>query len=190
MRNSTVGLGFEMSKARERYLANLYWLAFLITADQEKSARAITSALKDFGGSQGLASNRTRGLLVAASIAEVAFDLRKSAFQTFWKQGLPGADPLPARLWLATLAPEELRQALLNVDAFPRCALLLTVFEHMHLQRAARLLHAGEELVRIGQRIGAIELTRNLAVDQGWVPMLVPPNLRCQGTEMHPQMFR
>src|SRR5580700_11128833 len=109
MRNSTVGLGFEMSKARERYLANLYWLAFLITADQEKSARAITSALKDFGGSQGLASNRTRGLLVAASIAEVAFDLRKSAFQTFWKQGLPGADPLPARLWLATLAPEELR---------------------------------------------------------------------------------
>jgi hypothetical protein len=131
VRNSTVGLEFEMSKPREMRLANLYWLAFLITADQEKGVRAVTSALENSGGPQGLASNRTRELLVEASIAEVEFDLRKSAFQTFWKQGLPGADPLPVRLWLATPAPKELRQALLNVDAFPRCALLLTAFEHM-----------------------------------------------------------
>jgi hypothetical protein len=188
-----VGLNFEMSKTPchplEKYCSDLYWLAFLITADHDRSVRAVTSVL-EAGGSQELASNRTRELLLEASLAAIEFDLRKSVFQTFWKQDLSELDPLLARFSLARPEPAELRRAMLNIDVFPRCA--LTVFEHMPMQKTALLLDAGEELVRTGQSMGTIGLTRNLAINRGWVyvPVSPPPYLRGQGAMMRAQVSR
>ena len=51
---------------------------------------------------------------------------------------------------------------------FPRCALLLSVFEGMSPEDVAILLDADRDLVRKAQIIGLRELTRNLALAQGW----------------------
>ena len=57
----------------------------------------------------------------------------------------------------------QLERALLAIDVFPRCALLLSVFEKMPLADAAILLDAGLDLVRKAQEIGLRELTCKFA---------------------------
>ncbi len=57
---------------------------------------------------------------------------------------------------------EEFEEAVISIDAFPRCAMLLTIFEGMSIRAASALLHADEALTRVAQRIGIVELTRNL----------------------------
>jgi hypothetical protein len=57
----------------------------------------------------------------------------------------------------------QLEQALMAIDIFPRCALLLTVFERLSLEDASVLLDAKEDLSRTGQVIGLRELIKNLA---------------------------
>ena len=64
----------------------------------------------------------------------------------------------------------ELEQALLAIDVFPRCALLLTVYEGLSQDVAAILMDTSQELVRKAQILGLWELTRNLAKLQGWIP--------------------
>jgi len=51
---------------------------------------------------------------------------------------------------------------------FPRCALLLTVFERMSPEDAAVLLDVDRDLVRKARIIGLQDLTRNLAGIRGW----------------------
>ncbi len=60
------------------------------------------------------------------------------------------------------IAREEFEDAVISIDAFPRCAMLLTIFEGMSIRAASALLHADEALTRVAQRIGIVELTRNL----------------------------
>jgi hypothetical protein len=43
--------------------------------------------------------------------------------------------------------------------------MLLTVFEGMSIKLAAVLLHANEALTSVAQRLGIVQLTRNLAGD-------------------------
>ena len=64
-------------------------------------------------------------------------------------------------------AKVQLERALLAIEVFPRCALLLSVFEGMTLEDAVILLGADRRLVRKGQMTGLRELTRNLARMQG-----------------------
>lgn len=54
------------------------------------------------------------------------------------------------------------------IDVFPRCALLLTVFEKLSLVDAAILLGVRKETVTKAQAIGLMQLTRILADGQGW----------------------
>jgi len=51
---------------------------------------------------------------------------------------------------------------------FPRCALLLTVFERMSPEDAAVLLDVDRDLVRKARIIGLQELTRTLTRMQSW----------------------
>jgi hypothetical protein len=62
----------------------------------------------------------------------------------------------------------QLESALLAIDVFPRCALLLSVFEGMSLEDVGILLNSERDLVRTAQMIGLLELTRNLARLHGW----------------------
>ena len=52
---------------------------------------------------------------------------------------------------------------MLAIDFFPRCAVLLTVFEKLSPDDTAVLLSSDRECVKTAAAIGLIELTRNLA---------------------------
>jgi hypothetical protein len=56
---------------------------------------------------------------------------------------------------------------LLAIDLFPRCALLLTVFEKLSLDDAALLLNADKALVRKAQNQGLLELAGAAAGGRG-----------------------
>lgn len=77
---------------------------------------------------------------------------------------------LPPRSWVLDpgTAKSDLERALLSIDAFPRGAVLLLVFEGVPLRDAAILLDAEPDLVRKAQAAGVRELTINLARMQGW----------------------
>ena len=86
--------------------------------------------------------------------------------------------PLPPRNW--TLGRDttkvRLESALLAIDAFPRCVVLLSVFEGLSLEDVAILLDSDRELIRKSQMIGLRELTRNLARLQGWTSNAAKPS--------------
>ena len=69
-----------------------------------------------------------------------------------------------------TIAKQEFEDVVIAIDAFPRCAMLLTIFEGMSTKAASVLLNEDEALTRKAQRIGIVELTRNLAGDSGRDP--------------------
>ena len=56
-----------------------------------------------------------------------------------------------------------MERALLAIDIFPRCALLLSLFENFPLEDAATLLNEDPKLVAAARTIGLVELVRNLA---------------------------
>ena len=62
-----------------------------------------------------------------------------------------------------SIEKSDLERALLAIDIFPRCALLLTVFEKLSLDDATVLLGATKELLKKAREIGLYELARNLA---------------------------
>ena len=77
---------------------------------------------------------------------------------------------LPPGSWSLAANTTKLRleDALLAIDVFPRCALLLMVFERVWLEDAATLLNSDPDLVRKAKSIGLRALTHNLARKQGW----------------------
>jgi hypothetical protein len=56
------------------------------------------------------------------------------------------------------------------IDALPRCAMLLTIFEGISIEAAAVLLHADESLTAAAQQMGIVQLTSNLAGNGGRDP--------------------
>jgi DNA-directed RNA polymerase specialized sigma24 family protein len=159
----------------EEHLAELYWLAFLLTGDREHSAEAVTRAVdfEDGAGAtfRGFMVSWARKLVIAQALAAIDSELRESALR------LQTPDPvepaaLPPRGWIdrQSITRGEFERALLALDVFPRCAVLLTFFERLSLEESSLLLNADRELVTRGQRLGLIELTRNIALGQGWEP--------------------
>jgi len=51
---------------------------------------------------------------------------------------------------------------------FPRCAVLLTVFEKLSIDEASLLLGADRKLVMHARTTGLTTLAYNLAIEQGW----------------------
>ena len=80
----------------------------------------------------------------------------------------PGRNPkfaLPPRGWTLDQGTTkvELERALLAIDLFPRCALVLSVFEGVSPQDVEILLDADRALVQEARIMGLWEMTRNLA---------------------------
>jgi len=152
--------------------ADLYWLAFLLTAHREPSLDAAIEALdfqddaNQFFSTWMLAWSRR--VFIAKALAGIRDELARSARRTASKRAERVA--LPPRNWSLNrdTTKVQLESALLAIDVFPRCALLLSVFEGMSLDDVAILLDGERDLVRKAQMIGLRELTRNLARIQGW----------------------
>jgi len=154
--------------------ADLYWLAFLLTGHRELSLDATIEALdlqddeNPFFSTWILAWSRR--VVIAKALAAIRDELAASARRTASKRVERTA--LPPRNWTVDrdTTKAQLESALLAIDVFPRCALVLSVFEGMSLEDVAILLNVERDLVRKAQLIGLRELTRNLARKRGWTP--------------------
>lgn len=158
--------------AQER--SELLWLAFLLTGDRAASVEAVAAAmdLDDAGNPffRNWMISWSRKLVIAKALSVVEREMAESAERT-QRRNCPRPAEMPGRGW--TLDPSagkaELECALLAIDLFPRCAVLLTVFEKVSEQDAATLLNADRQLLRTAKAIGLAELTWNLAQPR-WQP--------------------
>jgi DNA-directed RNA polymerase specialized sigma24 family protein len=153
-------------------MANLYWLAFLLTGnpglsvDVTLEAGAFQDDANPFFSAWMLTWSRR--VFIAKALAGIRGELAASARRTTARRTEKAV--LPPRNWTLdqNTMKLQLESALRAIDVFPRCALLLSVFEGMSLEDVGILLNSERDLVRTAQMIGSLELTRNLARLQGW----------------------
>jgi DNA-directed RNA polymerase specialized sigma24 family protein len=152
--------------------ADLYWLAYLLTGQREASVDVTVEALESQDGGNSFFSTWmlawARRMVIAKALDVIHDELARSARRTASRR--VDKTTLPPRNWTPDrdATKVQLERALLAIDVFPRCAVVLTVFERMSLEDAAILLDGDREMVRKAQTIGLQELTRNLARMQGW----------------------
>ena len=165
--------GHLMTAQAKNRAAALYRLAFLMTGDRARSLDVTLEAM-DSGDStdsffSGWMLAWSQRLVIARALASIRDELAASARRTALLRIEKFELPSRSRFFDpdADGAARQIESALLDIDLFPRCALLLTVFEGMSLENAAVLLDVDRDLVRSARIIGLQELTRTLARRQG-----------------------
>jgi len=152
--------------------ADLYWLASLLTGNRGLSVDATLEAVvfpddaNPFFSAWMVAWSRR--VFIAKALATIRDELAASARRTASKRAEKTALPPPNWTLDRGTTKVQLEGALLAIDVFPRCAVLLSVFEGVSLEDAALLLDSERDLVQKAKMIGLRELTRNLARNQGW----------------------
>lgn len=155
----------------EEQSSEFYWLAYLLTGDSDCAVQAFTSAL-EFDDAptpvfREFMISWARRLVIASALATVAVKLRASSlrFEQAESDDMARHASFSSSPGMSSqdLTKPELHRLLLAIDLFPRCGLLLTIFEKLSVKDAALLLNADERLVRRAQASALIDLTRNLA---------------------------
>jgi hypothetical protein len=155
----------ELMQTFEKNSSRLYSLAFLLTGDIDRSVEAFDKALDvDEPVRDGFMDEWARRLVIVAALATMERELLASIRRTLHR-AVEEPSGYPSWKRRARIARAEFEAAVLAIDPFPRCAMLLTVFEGMSIKLAAVLLHANEALTSVAQRLGIVQLTRNLAGD-------------------------
>jgi len=156
-------------------LTDIYKLAYFLTGKCEAGLDATLEAI-DSGGDffSGWMTAWSRRVVISKALAGMRDELSSSARQTSLMRS---RTDLPARDWALSsgTTAAEFARAMLAIDLFPRCTLVLSIFERMSVEDAATLLDATPELVRKAQIIGLQELTVNLASGQGWTSAALAP---------------
>jgi DNA-directed RNA polymerase specialized sigma24 family protein len=169
----------KLDQASER-MVDLYWLAFLLTGHSESSVEIAIESF-DFQDEASPFSSTwmsawSRRVVIAKALHSIRKELVDSANRT--KSARAGKSAFPPRDW--TLNPAttkaQLEAALLAIDVFPRCALVLSFFEKVSIEDTAVSLNADRSLVGKAQAIGLQELNRNLARMQGWTTFAEKPD--------------
>jgi hypothetical protein len=146
--------------------ANLDWLTYLFTGDRAPSVELLREAPAVEDRSSGFFSNWmlawSRKIFISKLLGAVRDDLGASARRTEMRPVGPRVPPRGSRNLLRGTSKIQLERALLAIDLFPRCALVLSVFEKLSRQDTAVLIGGDCELVRKGEAIAFGELTRNL----------------------------
>ena len=170
----TEGSGQSMPEQAKNRAAALYRLAFLTTGDRARSLDVTLEAIDSGDGTDSFFSGWmlawSRRLVIAKALAGIRDELGASARRTASLHNEEFALPSRNRLFDpdADGTGVQIESALLAIDVFPRCALLLTVFERMSPEDAAVLLDVDRDLVRKARIIGLQDLMRNLAGIRGW----------------------
>jgi DNA-directed RNA polymerase specialized sigma24 family protein len=143
-----------------------YRLAWLLTGEREAGADATLEALDTGSDPESSFAEWlqawSRRVVIAKVLTRIRGELAESARRTAGlrlKRELPAGRP---RLGDQTAAI-QLERALLAIDVFPRCALLLTVFAGISVADTAVLLDATTDLVRKARTLGLTEMVDNLA---------------------------
>ena len=152
---------------------DLYWLGYLLTGDPERSVRGAMETLELPEAANPFFENWmntwSRKIFIAKVLGYVKPKVSASELRIRLRrlQAEAGRRAIPRFDGAAGKA--ELEQALLEIEAFPRCALVLSVFEKLAIEDIGILLNADRESVKTATAIGLIELARNLAAEPGGV---------------------
>jgi DNA-directed RNA polymerase specialized sigma24 family protein len=148
-------------------MTELYWLAFLLTGDRERSVQAYTGALNSEAPApvlQKFMGSWARRLLIVAALGTIRRQLRESAL------GAAPASKGDLAQWgrlaspdLTRLTKQDLEDVLLSMDVFTRCAVVLTILERIPVKEAADLLGVDACTVKSAQARGVAEMTWKLA---------------------------
>jgi hypothetical protein len=173
--------------AKQMY--DLYWLGYLLTGDRARSEASVieTLDLKDAANTffQGWLVTWSRKIFIAKVLGSVQPLVSAESLRD-WLTLLKAERRCAARRGIdAAAGKPELERALLAMDWFPRCCLLLTVFEKLPGEEVAILLNASRECVKIATEIGLIELSRKLA---GRSESTVPRTARAAAIDAIPAM--
>jgi hypothetical protein len=173
----------EMQKPDQKSerMVDLYWLAFLRTGHSESSVEIAIGTL-DFQDESSpffstWMSAWSRRVVIAKALSSSRKELVDSENRN--KSARIGKFAFQPRDW--TLNPAttkvQIEAALLAIDVFPRCALVLSFFEKTSLEDTEVLLNADRRLVGKAQAIGLQQLNRNLARMQGWTTFTETPDI-------------
>lgn len=167
-----------------KHVADLYWLAFLLTGREDLSIEIASDAAVSSDHARPFFSDWMRGwqrrLVIGRALSAIHDELAESERRT--QLGTASGSAAPPRNWSLSsdTTKADLQQALLAIDLFPRAVLLLRVFEGIRMEDAATLLDADPALMRKAQAIGLRELTANLAgIPVNSISRLEAPNKLC-----------
>lgn len=151
---------------------SLHWLVTLLTGCEDIATDVTVEAIAASDDPDAVFSAWmcawSRRLVIARVLTTVREDLAASARRVAWRGTEKSLLPPPSWVLDPGTTKSDLERALLSIDAFPRAAVLLLIFERVSLRDAATLLDAEPDLVRQAQAAGVRELTINLARMQGW----------------------
>lgn len=158
----------------EKNSSELYWLAFLLTGNTDRGVQAFDRALGFAEGENPVfvrfMSAWARKLVIVEALGTIKKELQLSMQRTARVAGDEKLTDKPAWKQRPAITRNDFEEAVLAIDPFPRCAMLLTIFEGVSIQAASILLHADEALTAAAQRIGIVQLTSVLAGNPGRNP--------------------
>jgi hypothetical protein len=154
----------------EKTAADLYWLAFLLTGRREISvdiaADGAASPPSTNAFFAGWMRDWSRRIVIEKALAASRDELAQSATKTRQERTPLSTGPA-GRPLSAEMGKAHIEEALLAIDAFPRAAVILLIFESVPLADAATLLDADASLIRKAQAIGLREFTTKLDQNNG-----------------------
>jgi len=155
--------------------SNLYWIAFLLTGRSELSLNVILEVLDSENGLDLISSPQTLPGVRTRVIIRALAAIREEVSAWAQQAALQSSDPTVLSLSSWPIGPNitqaQLEEAILDIDVFSRCALLLTVFEGLTVDEAAELLYSNREMIDCGREGGLRELTRNLSSITSDIPL-------------------
>ena len=144
--------------------AELFWLDLMLTGDALHAERAMFGALscEDDLSEPGSQDRRVAPRsFVDQALRSVWSDLVSSIGRITLVTG-EGCGELPIAT-LQDLNSDRLQQAVLQIDTFPRCVLVLRLFQKMSIAEINSFLKVNVQLLQQALSFGLVELTRNLA---------------------------
>jgi hypothetical protein len=154
----------------EQRRSELLSLAYLLTGDAEVSVAAVAEMRGGGGFFDDWMEAWARRVAVSKALSGVHSQLAASIARTRQaarREPADGAIPSASGGADRGVTEGQLRDALFALDLFPRCALVLTVYERMPFADVAVLLGVEERFLARVLAVSARELARKLALEQG-----------------------
>ena len=149
----------ELDEAGKR-AAGLYWLAFLLTGDVEKSTSVALKVIDEDAFPRQM--EEARRMAIVQALAAIRSELRASSQRPERErnEGFPIA--ACAGIGDGQMTSARVEAALLGMDAFPRCVLVMRVLEGISIEETATLLGPDQALVRDAQVLGLQRLAGSI----------------------------
>ena len=146
---------------------SLYWLGYLLTGDPERSAQGVLETLEITDAANPFFETWMIMWARKIFISKVLGPVGPRASASELRRRLHRLQAETGNAFIETIdgaaGKGELEWALLEIETFPRRALLLSVFEKLAIEDIVILLNADRESVKAATAIGLIELARNMA---------------------------